>query len=324
MTENITHRFVIDRDLDGYRLDMAISIHISDISRSRIQALIKQGMVTINNQSGKWGSSKVRQGMEIAITIPDSTPLPAEPEDIPLDILFEDAHILMINKPSGMVVHPAPGHETGTLVNAVLHHAGDTLSGVGGVNRPGIVHRIDKGTSGVLVIAKSDRAHNGLSALFKAHTIDRTYEAFIWGHMQPANGTLSSNIGRHKTERKKMAVVPPDDSTGKIATTHYKTLCQFAITSHIQCTLETGRTHQIRVHMTDCGNGLIGDPMYGGSPKDLHRTHPQLHTFLQSFHRQALHAKSLGFIHPVTEKYIFVDTKLPKDLKALEKLLDIA
>ncbi len=321
MTENITHRFIIDMDLDGYRLDKAISMRITDISRSRIQTLIKQQWVTINGQAGKWTSSKVRKGMEIVVTIPDNAPLPASPENIALDIMFEDNHILLVNKPSGMVVHPAPGNETGTLVNAVLHHAGNSLTGIGGVKRPGIVHRIDKHTSGVVVVAKSDIAHNGLTDLFKSHDIDRTYEAFVWGQVNPVNGTIHGTIGRHKTDRKKMAVLPPHDTTGKTATTHYKTLQQYAVASHIQCTLKTGRTHQIRVHMTDHGNGLIGDPIYGGPPKGLSRRYSELYTFLQSFNRQALHAKSLGFIHPVTQKYVYVETKLPKDLQTLEKYL---
>ena len=320
----ITENFIINTDLDGLRLDKAISTHLSNISRSRVQALIKQGQVSINGVFGKWGSSKVRQGMHICITIPDTTPPPATAENIALDIIFEDEHLLLINKPSGMVVHPAPGNESGTLVNAILHHAKDSLSGIGGIKRPGIVHRIDKDTSGIVVVAKSDIAHNGLTNLFKTHNIKRSYVAFVWGHTTPIQGTISQNIGRHKTDRKKMSVLPADDITGKTAITHYKTLCRYShIASKIECTLKTGRTHQIRVHMTHMGNGLIGDPVYGRIPKGIHRNTPELYNFLQSFNRQALHAKSLGFTHPVTEKRIFLETEYPKDMQTLEKYLMI-
>lgn len=320
----IENTFIVNMELDGLRLDKAIHTRVPHISRSRIQSLIKDEKVAINGVSGKWVSSKVRTGMKISITIPDTQDLPMVPENIPLDILFEDAHIILVNKPAGMVVHPAPGNETGTLVNAVLYHAKESLSGIGGIKRPGIVHRIDKDTSGVLVIAKSDMAHHGLSDMFKSHTIERTYCAYVWGHVHPTDGTITGNIGRHKTDRKRNCVLPDTDVTGKHAVTHYKTIKRYGIlASKITCHLETGRTHQIRVHMSHRGHGLIGDPVYGRPPKGLQRTHPALYDFLQEFHRQSLHATSLGFIHPITKQKVWVEKDIPTDLQDLEKLLEV-
>lgn len=317
------YSFIIPDNLDGVRLDKALSLLIGEISRSRIQELIKQNNVLVNNQSGKWGSSKVRAGMSIIVNVPEPENLELVPQDIPLDIIYEDEHLLVINKEAGMVVHPASGNLTGTVVNAVLHHCGDSLLGIGGVKRPGIVHRIDKDTSGLLVIAKTDDSHNALSELFKTRNIDRMYNAFVWGIPNPRNGKIDAPIGRHKTDRKKMAVLNESDSTSKNATTNYEVIENYGLyASKICCKLETGRTHQIRVHMNHINNPLIGDPVYGKTPKIINKEWGELKSYLDNgFNRQALHAKTLGFIHPITKKELFFESELPKDLQNLEKIL---
>jgi len=317
------YSFIIPDKLDGIRLDKALSFLIGEISRSRIQELIKQNNVLVDNQSGKWGSSKVRTGMNIIVNVPEPENLELVPENIPLDIIYEDEYLLVINKKAGIVVHPASGNLTGTVVNAVLYHCGDSLLGIGGVKRPGIVHRIDKDTSGLLVIAKTDNAHNGLSELFKTHNINRIYNAFVWGIPNPRNGKINAPIGRHKNDRKKMAVLHENDSTGKNATTNYEVIENYGLyASKICCELKTGRTHQIRVHMNHLNNSLIGDPVYGRTPKIINKEWEKLKSYLDNeFNRQALHAKTLGFIHPITKKELFFESELPKDLQTLEKLL---
>ncbi|MGB1361461.1 MAG: RluA family pseudouridine synthase [Alphaproteobacteria bacterium] len=317
-------KFIISKEFDGLRLDKALSVLIKDMSRSRIQELIKQENILVNNQSGKWGSSKVREGMEIIVNIPEPENLELIPQDIPLNIVFEDEHLLIIDKVSGMVVHPASGNPDGTVVNAVLHHCGDSLSGIGGVKRPGIVHRIDKDTSGLLVIAKSDNAHNGLCDLFKTHDIERMYTAYTWGVPQPKNGTVDMPIGRHKSDRKKMAVMDINDPTGKTATTHYTMVENYRLyASKITCKLETGRTHQIRVHMNHLKNPLIGDPVYGRTPKVINQEWAELKDFLDGgFNRQALHASTLGFVHPITGEELLFESELPNDMQNLEKILE--
>lgn len=247
------------------------------------------------------------------ITLPQAQPAEPKAEKISLDILYEDNDVIVVNKPAGMVVHPGAGNYTGTLVNALLYHAADSLSGIGGVKRPGIVHRIDKDTSGILVVAKNDYAHIRLSEQFSAHTIERVYQAFVWGFVQQKTGTISGNIGRSPTNRQKMAIVK---NAGKPATTHYERLASYQqLASHVQCVLETGRTHQIRVHMGSIGHSLIGDSVYGVVPK-------QAPHFLRFFPRQALHAGSLAFIHPKTGKRLYFETPLPSDLIELKSFLE--
>ena len=318
------HTFIIDETLDGQRLDKALTDLLKPMSRSRVQALILQEQVTINGQGGKWGSSKVRSGMEIIILVPEPENLEVKAENIPLNIVYEDDHLLIVDKPNGMVVHPASGNLTGTLVNALMYHFGDKLAGIGGVKRPGIVHRIDKDTSGLLVVAKNDQAHQGLTDLFKSHNINRVYTAYIWGVPFPLNGKIDAPIGRNKKDRKKMAVLKPHDTTAKHAITHYQTKDRFkTIATRIECKLETGRTHQIRVHLTNHGNGLIGDPTYGRMPSAI-RSQMSVEEleFFKNFNRQALHAKTLGFVHPVTGEDLHFESPIPDDLQALDNLLN--
>ncbi|GHF23464.1 pseudouridine synthase [Kordiimonas sediminis] len=257
------------------------------------------------------------------VTLPEPESAEPEAQNIPLDVLYEDADVIVINKPAGMVVHPAAGSPDGTLVNALLHHCGSSLSGIGGVKRPGIVHRIDKDTSGILVMAKNDKAHQGLSIQFADHSIERVYGAVCRGHPNPAAGRIEGNIARHPVDRKKMAVT---DKGGKWAATHYKTLSNYQhqgidLASLIECRLETGRTHQVRVHMAHIGHALVGDPVYSRGkwsskiPADLRGT-------LLGFARQALHARVIGFIHPVTGKTLKFEADYPSDMQKLISALD--
>lgn len=320
----------------GTRLDRFLSEQIESLSRSRAKVLIKDGHVSEKRGARLAVQSDPRRAVEPGVTylvdLPDPVPAIPEPEDIPLDVLFEDAHLILVNKPAGMAVHPAPGSWQGTLVNALLHHCQGALPGIGGVERPGIVHRIDKDTTGVLVVAKTEAAHKGLSALFATHTIDRTYLALTRGAPRPGAGTVESDIARSPKDRKKMAVVP--DGEGRHAVTHYKTLETYGQISKvearpaaalIECRLETGRTHQIRVHMAHRNCSLIGDPVYGRhrgikayGRGDAFDTATQL---ARKLTRQALHAASLGFEHPVTGARVFVETPLPADLAALRVAL---
>lgn len=320
----------------GTRLDRFLSEQIDSLSRSRAKTLIKDGHVSEKRGEAVAVQIDPRRGVEPGVVyqvdMPAPVPAVPEPEDIPLDILFEDEHLILINKPAGMAVHPAPGSWQGTLVNALLHHCRGSLPGIGGVERPGIVHRIDKDTTGVLVVAKTEAAHQGLSDLFATHTIDRTYLAFTRGAPRPGAGTVESDIARSPKDRKKMAVVP--EGEGRHAVTHYKTLETYGEISKvearpaaalIECRLETGRTHQIRVHMAHRNCSLIGDPVYG-----RHRgikAHGRGEAFdaatslARKLTRQALHAASLGFAHPVTGERVFVETPLPADLQALRTAL---
>lgn len=320
----------------GTRLDRFLSEQIESLSRSRAKALIKDGHVSEKRGDKVAVQSDPRRAVEPGVSyhvdLPAPVPAIPEPEDIPLDVLFEDEHLILVNKSAGMAVHPAPGSWQGTLVNALLHHCQGALPGIGGVERPGIVHRIDKDTTGVLVVAKTEAAHKGLSALFATHTIDRTYLAFTRGAPRPGAGTVESDIARSPKDRKKMAVVP--DGEGRHAVTHYKTLETYGEISKvearpaaalIECRLETGRTHQIRVHMAHHNCSLIGDPVYG-----RHRgikAHGRGDAFdlatglARKLTRQALHAASLGFEHPVTGEPVFVESPLPADLAALRAAL---
>ncbi len=320
----------------GTRLDRFLSEQFEVLSRSRAKTLVKEGHV----QQGRKDAfqvqddprASVQAGLTYKIEMPDPVPAVPEPENIPLSVLFEDQHLILVDKPAGMAVHPAPGSWQGTLVNALLHHCEGELPGIGGVERPGIVHRIDKNTTGVLVVAKTEAAHQGLSALFAAHDIDRTYLALTRGAPRPLTGTVKGDIGRSPQDRKKMAVLP--DGEGRHAITHYKALETFGEISKIearpaaalvQCRLETGRTHQIRVHMAHLGTSLIGDPVYGrhrgikawgkGAAFD-HATQTA-----RKLTRQALHAASLGFTHPVTGERVFVEADLPPDMAGVLKAL---
>jgi 23S rRNA pseudouridine1911/1915/1917 synthase len=255
-------------------------------------------------------ASKKCAGKTFALTVPAPVEGPAQPQDIPLDVIFEDDHLIVVNKPAGLVVHPAAGHADGTLVNALLHHCKGQLSGIGGVTRPGIVHRIDKDTSGLMVAAKTDKAHQGLSALFAAHDIERRYLAICNGRPNPHSATIEGNIGRSNTDRKKMAVV--GDDKGKPAITHYTTKEPLKGATLVECTLETGRTHQVRVHMSHIGYSLIGDPLYGPRRKSLLSGRKDIR-----FCRQALHAAILGFVHPITGEKLLFNCNFPPDMQEL-------
>ena len=294
---------------EGQRLDKALA-EASGLSRERVKALMGEGRVTLDGKVAAQASFKPAAGSAFEIAIPAVTPDEAQPEDIPLNVVFEDEHLIVIDKPAGLVVHPAVGNYDGTLVNALLHHCQGQLSGIGGVARPGIVHRIDKDTSGLLVVAKSDVAHEGLARQFEDHSIERAYLALVAGNPMPPSGTVTGSIGRSNTNRKKMALV--SEGRGKHAVTHFATLERFQGAALVECRLETGRTHQVRVHMTSLGHPLLGDPAYG-------RTPPKLKPLLaeHKFERQALHAKVLGFVHPVTGEQLRFESPLPADMGGL-------
>jgi len=304
----------------GVRLDKALAEAAPDLSRARIQALIAQGQVSLDGRALTSGSAKAQAG-RYEILVPAPTPAEPAPEAIPLTVLYEDAHLIVVDKPPGMAVHPAPGSETGTLVNALLAHCGASLSGIGGVARPGIVHRIDKETSGIVVAAKTDAAHQGLSALFAAHDIDRVYVALTRGAPHPPKGTITTRLGRSPHDRKKMAVLK---AGGREAITHYAVVRTFGpaakpLAARVACTLETGRTHQIRVHLASRGAPCLGDPVYGaGAPAAAVKAA----IAAAGLTRQALHAAVLGFVHPVTGERLRFESALPPDMAALE--LDLA
>ena len=314
-----TRRVTLPPEAAGGRLDKALAEAVPDMSRARLQALMGEGRVTRGGARLTDLSAKAQAG-DYEIEVPAPTPAEPRPEAIPLTVLYEDAHLIVVDKPPGMAVHPAPGSETGTLVNALLAHCGASLSGIGGVARPGIVHRIDKETSGVMVAAKSDAAHQGLSALFAAHDIDRLYIALTRGAPAPARGTIQTQIGRSSGDRKKMAVLR---SGGREAITHYEVQRAFGpaerpSAARVACRLETGRTHQIRVHLASKGAPCLGDPVYGsGTPT------PAVRAAIAEagLKRQALHAAVLGFVHPVTGELLKFESPLPPDMARLEELL---
>ena len=278
----------------GSRLDAFLALNLEGKTRSAVQKLMDQGKVLVNGKTGR-KNDKVKPGDSIQVEIPEPEPLELLPQDIPLDIVYEDEHLLVVNKPKGMVVHPAPGNPDGTLVNALLYHCGESLSGINGVIRPGIVHRIDKDTSGLLMVAKNDLAHQSLAAQIAAHTFTRMYNTVVYGNLKTDEGTISAPIARHPTDRKKMAVVPG----GREAVTHYRVLERLSGFTLVECRLETGRTHQIRVHMAHIGHPVVGDPVYG--PKKC----------ITSLNGQCLHARLLGFVHPATGEYMEFDSGLP-------------
>jgi len=317
------HRHVADAGDDGDRLDRRVAAWLPGLSRSRAKALIEDGRVTLLASGERRAtladaSRKVKAGEAFAIDVPESAPAVPQAQDIALTILHEDADLIVLDKPAGLVVHPAPGNPDRTLVNALLAHCGDSLSGIGGVRRPGIVHRLDKDTSGVMVVAKNDRAHHALSEQFQVHSIERAYRAVVHGAPIPPVGTIEGNIGRHRTDRKRMAVVA---SGGKPATTRYRLLERFGDparpkASLVEAELMTGRTHQVRVHLAHRGHPLIGDPVYGRGRAARGGNVP-------AFERQALHAFRLGFVHPRSGTAQRFEVPLPQDFEALLQILRI-
>ena len=302
-------------DAAGARLDKWLAENVGDMSRTRVQALIEAGQVSGPDGIADSISRKVRAGEAYVLTVPPPTPARPEPEDIPLEILYEDGDLIVINKPAGLVVHPAPGHASGTLVNALLHHCRRSLSGIGGVTRPGIVHRLDKDTSGVMVCAKSDVAHRGLVEQFQVHSIDRAYKAVVWGMPNPRKGRLENNIGRDPRNRKRMATLT---SGGKHAVTDYRVIRPIgAIASLMDCHLFTGRTHQIRVQMLGIGHPLVGDPLYhtrGSLRKDREIV---IRGETGAYKHQALHAYKLGFEHPASHEKLTFEIELSSKIKEL-------
>ena len=289
----------------GIRIDRFLSNKLEEMSRSYLQKLLKDNLIYVNGGHIK-SNYKVQPTDQIIIEIPEAETLDILPEDIPLDILYEDEDVLVVNKPKGMVVHPSAGHTSGTLVNAVLYHCQGNLSGINGVMRPGIVHRIDKDTTGALLICKNDNAHKDLAEQLKEHSIKRRYRAIVLGNIKEQEGTVEGPIGRHPIDRKKMAI---NHKNGKDAVTHYRVLERFGNFTYIECRLETGRTHQIRVHMTSIGHPLLGDEVYGSGKNPFH---------LQG---QTLHAMVLGFVHPRTGEYMEFTAPLPEYfVKLLEEL----
>jgi 23S rRNA pseudouridine1911/1915/1917 synthase len=303
----------IDAAAAGQRLDRALQRHLPELSRSRLKQLILSGQVS-DAGGGRENvirnpARKVKEGQIFVVILPEAEDATPQAQAIPLSICFEDAHLIVIDKPAGLVVHPAPGNPDGTLVNALIAHCGQSLAGIGGVRRPGIVHRLDKDTSGLIVVAKTELAHRALSRDFAARRISRAYAAIVWGVPVPASGEIAGNIGRSVTNRKKMAVVA--ESRGKPAVTRYRVERAFAdVAALVECRLLTGRTHQIRVHLTHRGHPLVGDPVYGGRAG-------RAGARLVSFPRQALHARHLGFTHPATGKVLSFDSKLPDDMVGL-------
>ncbi|MEQ5774406.1 RluA family pseudouridine synthase [Thalassospira sp. NFXS8] len=308
----------------GARLDRVLATAWPQESRSRLKALITDGHLLVDGVVQDSVSAKVRAGQNMVLQIPPAEPATPEAEVIALDVLYEDDDLLVINKPAGMVVHPAAGNESGTLVNALLAHCGDSLSGIGGVKRPGIVHRLDKDTSGAMVVAKNDMAHRALSKLFAEdkENIERTYIAIVWGCPKALEGKITGNIGRSPRNRKKMAVLV---SGGKPALTYYNVVDKRpdSLASVVKCKLATGRTHQIRVHMAHIGHSLVCDPVYSRSRSVRHLSQMSQAT-LTAFGKQALHAQTLGFSHPRTGNFITFSAPMPDDLKAVYAALDLS
>ena len=355
MTNNIPiiYKILADEEDDGFRLDKFLSVKIQnvkiqntsdapEISRSRLKNLIKDGNVLLSKKSGTDSAAKiadpsyrVKCGESFTIEIPELIEATPQAEKIPLEIIFEDEHLIVINKPAGMVVHPAPGNYEGTLVNALLGHCGDTLSGINGVRRPGIVHRIDKDTSGLMVVAKSDKAHHGLAKQFAKHSLERAYQAIVWGVPNPSAGTIDQTIGRDPRNRLRNSVLEYDSRNGKHAVTHYQlirrleplrrpTTLNKAIKntlppslSIVECRLETGRTHQVRVHMAHMGYPLVGDPLYGKANIGVKNFSSIARKKISTFKRQALHAYLIGFKHPITKEHLKFEQSLPNDMEQL-------
>jgi len=312
----------------GQRLDRLLAAALPQLSRSRLQALIAEGRVSCAGQAVTTPSAKVKAGQTFAIIVPEARPVALEAQAIPLEILYEDRDLIVLNKPAGLVVHPAAGNPDNPLVNALMAHCGPDLTGVGGgiggEQRPGIVHRLDKDTSGLMVAAKTEAAHKGLSAAFAARDIERAYQALVWGLPQPAEGTITGNIGRNPKNRKKMAVLRHG---GRPAETAYRVLKSYqnGRVSLVECRLKTGRTHQIRVHLAEAGHPVLGDPLYGrqGTAGRRARLLPEAaQAALAALGRQALHAKTLGFQHPVSGDALQFESELPSDISALISSLE--
>ncbi len=292
--------FYIDESCEDMRIDRYLSLLMDGFSRSYIQKIIRDEAVTVDSKAVK-ASYRITEGEEVKILIPEPIELDIEAENIPLDIVYEDDDILIINKAQGMVVHPAPGHYSGTLVNALLYHCRDSLSDINGVMRPGIVHRIDRDTSGLLVVCKNNNAHHALAEQFAVHSITRSYRAIVYNNLKQDEGTIDAPLARMKNDRKKIGI----DPSGKRAVTHYQVIERFGQYTDVECRLETGRTHQIRVHMASIGHPLVGDPVYGPAKERFH------------LNGQMLHAMTLGFIHPTTKNYISFTAPLPDYYTAL-------
>ena len=299
--------FTVTETEEGLRLDKLLVLEIPGCSRSYLQGILKEGHVYVNGAPEK-ASCRVREGDVITFAIPERVTPEIAPENIPLEILYEDDDVLVVNKPKGMVVHPAPGHYSGTLVNAVMYHCGDSLSGINGVLRPGIVHRIDRDTTGSVIVCKNDIAHRSIAQQLKDHTIVRRYRAICWGVLKENDRTICGAIGRDPKDRKRMAVVP--EPGGRHAVTHIHVLDRFRDFTEAECRLETGRTHQIRVHMASIGHPLLGDSVYAGSRSSPYR-----------LEGQCLHAAVLGFIHPTTGEYIETIAPLPEYYQHLLEIL---
>ena len=296
MDDNV---FIVTAEESGERVDALLARHLEGFSRSAVQRLIEDGAVLLDDRSIR-KNRVCAAGESYLVTLPELAEVPLVPQDIPLDVVYEDGDVIVVNKPRGLVVHPAPGHPDGTLVNALLYHCGDSLSGVGGEKRPGVVHRIDKDTSGLIIAAKNDFAHLALSAQLSDHTLSRTYEAVAHGTFRDDCGTVSAPIGRHPTDRKRMAVT---QKNSREAVTHWEVLARYAGFTHIRCRLETGRTHQIRVHMAHIGHPLLGDLVYGHKKPE------------KGLEGQCLHARCLRFIHPRTGEAVEVTSELPEYFK---------
>lgn len=304
-------RVDIGEAVAGWRLDRALAAAIPTLSRERLKALISTGNVRdIGHGFVRDPATKTRAGMAFEVEVPAPAPAHNEAQDIALEIVFEDEHLLVVDKPAGMVVHPAAGNPDGTLVNALLHHCAGRLSGIGGVARPGIVHRIDRGTSGLLVVAKTDVAHEGLSAQFKRHSVGRLYKAIVAGVPMPPEGTIDAPLARSTANRKKIAIVA--EERGRRAVTHYRLETPLRDAALVECRLETGRTHQVRVHMTALGHPLLGDPVYGR----VRQAHRELLNRL-GFRRQALHAAKLEYIHPISKRNLSFESSIPSDMQEL-------
>jgi len=320
------HSVLTADNIPADRIDRFLAVHLSTskqpLSRSRIKSLILAGQLSEDDRTLTDPSAAVKPGSLYVLTLPPPINAAPQAENIALDILFEDSHLIVLNKPAGLVVHPAPGSLTGTLVNALIAHCGQSLTGIGGVIRPGIVHRLDKDTSGTMVVAKTDEAHQGLTRMFAAHDLDRRYQALVWGTTVKGEGIIDKPIGRASFDRKRQAIT----TKGRHAITGWRVLRQFPpFALHVECKLETGRTHQIRVHMAHLGHGLIGDPLYGRAPR-LGQMPDKISrsalTQMRAFNRQALHAAHLGFAHPVTGEVLSFETPLSGDMASLLKFLE--
>lgn len=311
-----TIAIALDAAHAGWRLDRALADALPTFSRERLKSLVKSGALARDGAPVRDPSIKVAGGEAFDLLVPLPTAPDAQAEDIPLSILHEDEHLLVVDKPAGLVVHPAAGNLDGTLVNALLHHCAGRLSGIGGVARPGIVHRIDKDTSGLLVVAKTDVAHEGLARQFAAHSLERRYLCAVNGVPPLAAGTVDAPLARSDRDRKKIAIQP--EGRGKHAVTHWKRLAAGDDAARIECRLETGRTHQIRVHLAHIGHPLVGDPVYGRNNKGVAAVCKHL-----EFRRQALHARTLGFTHPVTKHRLSFESPVPKDMQELFKALGV-